>query len=97
MPNAPAFDARAYSRKNILARHGMTEADLGPKKTGAQQQADALVALPKSVAEAKGDARAFAKADMKRQVAARSGITATTPGRANMEALVRQMGMEPAR
>ncbi len=100
---ARAFDARmaadagAYGRRDMLARHGLTEADLAPKATASQRQADALAALPKSLEDAKGDARAYAKADMQRQAAAAEGVTASTPGRASMAKELRKQGLEPAR
>ncbi len=58
-------------------------------------EADALAALPKSIAEAKGNTRAFAKADMKRRVAAESESKASTPGRASMVKELRRQGLEP--
>ncbi len=100
---AAAFDARmaadagAYGRRDMLARHGMTEADLAPKATATQRQADVLAALPASIADAKGDARAFSKGDMQRQAAAVSGVTASTPSRASMVKELRKLGMEPVR
>ena len=92
-----AADSRALGRKSMLKLQGKTEADLAPKATAAQRQADALAALPKSLAEAKGDSRAFARADMERQAAAQGGISASTPGRASMAKELRKLGMEPAR
>lgn len=92
-----AVDGRALGRKSMLKMHGMTEADLASKKTEGQHQADALAALPKSLVEAKGDARAFGKADRRRQAAAESGVRASTPGRASMAKELRKPGLEPAR
>ena len=92
-----AADGRALGRKSMLALQGKTEADLMSKKTARRHQADALAARPKSLAEAKGDARAFAKADMKRQAAAEGGMKPATTGRTSMEAELRKMGLEPVR
>lgn len=97
MPNAPIPDASAHARRDMLARHGMIEADLKPKPSAAQRQVDKLAALPKSIAEAKGNARTFSKADMKRQAAAAEGVTASTPGRASMAKELRKLGLEPVR
>ncbi len=92
-----AHDGRARSRASMLKLHGKTEADLAPTMTSAQREADQLAALPKSIAEAKGDARAFGKADIQRQAAAERGVTASTSGRASMLAELKRQGIEPAR
>ena len=63
------IDGRAFARKHMLALHGKIEADLEPKKPKAQIEAERLRKLPKSIAQAGGDVRAFAKADMERRLA----------------------------
>ena len=64
-------------------------------------QADKLATLPKSIAEAKGDARAFAKADIKRQVAAERGEavpgSSGAIGRTSMLAEMKKLGIGAAR
>jgi hypothetical protein len=82
--------ARAASRASMLKIAGMTS----PGSAGVQE-ADRIAALPRSIAEAGGDARAFMQADIQRQAAAGEGVKPTNLGRANMEALVRSMGMQP--
>ncbi len=75
--------------KRILAAESAAEA----KKA----KADELAALPKSIAEAEGDARAYSRADMKRFVAAKYGSSTSNPGRANMLAELKRQGIEPLR
>lgn len=79
-PSAPTGDPRAERRKIALQRMartgGPTAAEakrmLAEDETAAAQKAkaDELAALPKSIEEAGGDARAYAKADMQRRAAA---------------------------
>ena len=95
MPSQSAFDAKAFSRKNMLARHGMTEADLDPKSAVAEREAAELAGLPKTLEEAGGDARVFMKADMRRRVAAKAGKGPTSLGRESMARILRASGREP--
>ena len=75
--------------KRILAAESAAEA----KKA----KADELAALPKSIAEAKGDAKAYSRADMKRRAAAKEGVTASSVARESMAKILRARGVEPLR
>ena len=100
-------DDRAARRKTALERVARSGNSTGAeaKRIIAEDraaklrkaEADQIAALPKSIAEAKGDVRAFGKADMQRQAAHERGEKPTNAGRSNMERLLRQQGVEPVR
>ena len=87
--------ARAMSRASMLKAAGKTEADVAPPRSAAGHEADRIAALPRSIAEAGGDAKAFMRADIQRQAAAGQGEKPMTAGRASMLAEMRKMGIEP--
>ena len=99
-------DTRAARRKAALesvARTGGTEAAeakrmLASDETAKQRQenTDTSAAMPNSIAEAKGDTRAYAMADMRRQAAAESGSKpASAASRANMLKQLAKAGLAP--
>ena len=98
-------DDRAARRKANLqriARTGGPEAAEAKRMLAAESAADAgkaeadeLAALPKTLAEANGDARVFMKADMRRRVAAKAGKGPTSLGRESMARILRASGREP--